>query len=55
MTVQKLDRLSWGRSGRPVAKSERQTLLKVLRQARQAGRVRESETEKDDPKGRPPP
>lgn len=48
MSVKRLDKLSWSRSGRPVAKSERATQLKVLRQARRDGRAQERDpVEKD--------
>lgn len=41
MTVKKLDKLSWSRSGRSVASSDRKVLLAVLRRAKRAGRVKE--------------
>jgi hypothetical protein len=47
VSVKRLDRIAWGRSGRPVSASERKTLLRVLRQARREGRVQERDPEKD--------
>ena len=54
MTAKKLDKLSWSRSGRPVAPSERKTLLGVIRRARREGRVRDhaSQDEKIDRNGK---
>jgi hypothetical protein len=38
---EELDKLSWSRSGRPVAPSDRKVLLAVLRRAKCEGRVKE--------------
>ena len=45
-----VDRLSWSRSGRPVAPSYRKVMLAVLRRARREGRVHEPEPEPEKEK-----
>jgi hypothetical protein len=48
MTVKRVDKLSWSRSGRPVTPSDRKLMLAVLRKAKREGRVHERERiEKD--------
>jgi hypothetical protein len=44
MTVKRLDRLSWSRSGRPLSGGDRKVMLAVLRRAKREGRIREIET-----------
>jgi hypothetical protein len=57
VSVKKLDKLSWSRSGRPVAPSDRKVLLGVLRRAKKEGRVTERAAPLPtirDPRGDPP-
>ena len=46
MSVKRLDKIAWGRSGKPLAKSERGQMLAVIRRARREGRVRDPQDEK---------
>lgn len=41
VTVQKIEKLAWSRSGRPVAPNDRKVLVAVLRKARAQGRIQE--------------
>ena len=54
MSVKKLDRISWSRSGRPVASSDRKIMLAVLRRAKREGRVQERDLEGLDIATKPP-
>jgi hypothetical protein len=41
VTVKKLDKIMWSRSGRPVAPSDRKVLLAVLRRVQREDRMHE--------------
>ena len=45
MTVKRLDRIAWGRSGRPVSRADRAVLLTLIRKHERASKPAKTKTE----------